>query len=185
MKGLKKEKPSSSILCTIAFFLCLNLYIKPNKKFPPIRLSERLSSSAGQRVSPYIYLLSSQKSGFKNKPHSSTRLELASLFGPIAPFEKLKGGNDKKNTLYKEYSRLCGFFEGREVGFEHRQRQFEIVGLHNSHTQKLLKMKIFFIWHLGAHSKAISSKNKTTLKSMNFLQIHFSDLKDAISELRI
>jgi hypothetical protein len=41
---------------------------------------------------------------------------LASLFGPIAPLLKLKAGNDKKNTLYKEYSRLCGFFA---AGFEH------------------------------------------------------------------
>jgi hypothetical protein len=29
---------------------------------------------------------------------------------------KLKAENDKKCTLYKEYSRLCGFFE---AGFEH------------------------------------------------------------------
>tara|TARA_B110000967_G_C18705400_1_gene469960 strand:+ start:405 stop:605 length:201 start_codon:yes stop_codon:yes gene_type:complete len=58
----------------------------------------------------------SQNSGEEPKVHSSTRPELASLFGPIAPLLKLKAGNDKKCTLYKEYSRLCGFFE---AGFEH------------------------------------------------------------------
>ena len=45
------------------------------------------------------YVPSSQKSGFKNKPHSSTRPEPASLFGPIAPLLKLKAENDKKCTL--------------------------------------------------------------------------------------
>jgi hypothetical protein len=103
----------------------------------------------------YMCLLLKSR-GFKNKPHSSTRPEPASLFGPIAPFLNLKARNDKKNTLDKQYRKSCSKGKGHEAGFEHRKRQFEAVGIHNSHTQKLLKMKIFFIWDLGAHSKANS-----------------------------
>tara|TARA_B100001105_G_scaffold74644_1_gene58854 strand:+ start:582 stop:752 length:171 start_codon:yes stop_codon:yes gene_type:complete len=56
---------------------------------------------------------------------------LASLFGPIAPFKKLKGGNDKKNTLDKQYRKSCRKCEGRQAGFEHRQKQFEEIGIKN------------------------------------------------------
>ena len=106
--GFKKKKLHSLIVCAKNFRNLKQLYQslkKLSQKFPP-----HYWSSTGQSILPNIYLLSSQNSGEEPKVDSSTRPEPAFLFGPIAPFLKLRAGNDKKNTLGKEYSRLCGIF---------------------------------------------------------------------------